>query len=300
MHAIVITAYNRKEFIEDAILSLLNQKDVNLKEFELIFSVNFDIKDILEKYDLNDELNLLKKEFKEIKISEASLKIGETYANALKQTNALSFFILDDDDLFTENHIKRVLDYASGIKLKSFCIHNKQYFINEKNEFIKPIRNYTQIKWHNASSFYIHFADEKEKNEFIEFIKNIDIASDLAIYTYFLDKNTYFEIPDKLTYYRIHNNNVSIQINKIRLERYQRDHEYLSKYAQSKQTEKILRKIIYHNAILLNTMYNENLPVSIRDIDFRFNSFVKYILYKLNRKLLKKILLKRYHFEDIQ
>ncbi len=292
MTAIVITAYNRKDFIEKAVLSLLNQKGVDIEDFELIFSVNFDINYLIEKHKLNEK-------FTKVNIAQASTKIGETLANGIQKAKSKDFFFLEDDDMFTEDHMEKILEFRKQIEKDSYAIHNLQYFIDGKNNPIKLPINYDAMKWHNVSSFYIHFVSSEEKEEFIDILKNVELAPDLAIYIYFLNKNAYFEIPERLTYFRVHSANTSLQQNHAKLLHIQKDDLYLYRFVKNKQVKKLLKNSMFHNAIILNTIYNENFPVSIKYMDLRVNSIVKYILYRINRNLLKNILLNRYEFTDL-
>jgi glycosyltransferase involved in cell wall biosynthesis len=95
--SVVITAYNRKEFLLDAFDSALNQT-LDRSKYEIIVSKNF----IDEKID-----GYIKKNGGRLVFFEKG-GIGPRIADALKYVKGEVICFLDDDDLFTREKLEYV------------------------------------------------------------------------------------------------------------------------------------------------------------------------------------------------
>jgi len=118
--SVIITAYNRKEFLLDAFNSALNQT-LDRNKYEIIVTKNFTD----NKMDSYIERNGGKLVFFD------KPGIGPRIADALKYAKGEVICFLEDDDLFT----KEKLGYIYNIFLKNknlIYINNARTYINEK------------------------------------------------------------------------------------------------------------------------------------------------------------------------
>jgi len=126
---VIITAYNRKEFLEDAIKSAINQT-LPRKYYEIIVVKNF----FDEKIDNIISKNNIKSIFCD------SPNQGEHLAAALKEANGNILSFLDDDDMFTKDKLEIV---HSTFQREDIVFHrNRRTFVNEKNKIIGKDRPY--------------------------------------------------------------------------------------------------------------------------------------------------------------
>lgn len=95
--SVVITAYNRKEYLANAVRSVLNQ-DINSNNFEILIIKNF-------KEQFVDSL----KQHTNIQIINTDdSTLGQYYSLALKFSKGDVLSFLDDDDLFTSDKLSRL------------------------------------------------------------------------------------------------------------------------------------------------------------------------------------------------
>jgi len=116
---VIITAYNRRKFLESAIKSAINQT-LPRKYYEIIVVKNFfdeRIDDIISK-------NSIKSIFCD------SPNQGEHLAAALKEANGNILSFLDDDDMFTKDKLEIV---HSTFQHEDIVFHrNRRIFLNER------------------------------------------------------------------------------------------------------------------------------------------------------------------------
>ena len=115
--SVIITAYKRKEFIMDAIKSVLNQT-LPRKYYEIIVVKNFIDSDI-DKY-IND--NNIKNIFSnDISLSGKSVE-------AIKSSHGEIISFLDDDDMFYNNKLEYIYDlFKNNINLVYYHLYIYQY-----------------------------------------------------------------------------------------------------------------------------------------------------------------------------
>ena len=199
--SVIITAYNRREFLLNAIKSVLNQT-LNKKYYEIIIIKNFEDKNIDDFIDKNKIKHILMEgtmgEFLYKSISEASGEI-------------ISF--LDDDDLFFENKLDFI--YKKFKKDNNIVYyHNLCIFINRNGNTlnINNLKNYPDF---NMSSISIKKSiiqiDTADK---INTIQKINTLPDTLMYLYALESNKKIVIgKEKYTYYMAHNSATIILTN---------------------------------------------------------------------------------------
>jgi len=119
--SVIITAYNRKMFVKDALDSIVNQScDLNL--IEIILVTNFDLDYIPSK------------PIKIIKVKKEG-SIGEFLEEGIKRSNGIYIAFLDDDDLWDKNHASRIIEIFNNNPDVIFY-HNRVIYINENGSII--------------------------------------------------------------------------------------------------------------------------------------------------------------------
>ena len=124
--SVIVTAYNRKNFIYQAIDSLLKQK-IDPSLFEIITVSNFalDIKDISGKFQVSSI------------VIEGT--IGEFLYAGIKRARYGIVAFLDDDDLFEPEKIKIIIDTFS--REKDLCYyHNNQKYVDANLHSLNYVR----------------------------------------------------------------------------------------------------------------------------------------------------------------
>ena len=211
--SVIITAHNRKEFIEEAIYSVLNQT-VDRALYEIIVVKNFGDQEIDKLLVNNDIINL------RVKVHSS---IGEDLSMAIEKAQGEVITFLDDDDLFMANKLEVVCKAFKEFKDLSY-LHNNESFIDDKgnlakfwlanfNEdlFLNDIKNFTKI-WElqkmglvfNMSSISIR------KNKIIGYwkqLKEINTNQDHFMFLVStLERDSLIILSkEKLTKYRLHN-----------------------------------------------------------------------------------------------
>jgi len=213
--SVIITAYNRKEFLLDAFNSALNQT-LSRDKYEIIVTKNFTD----NKMDSYIERNGGKLVFFD------KPGIGPRIADALKYAKGQVICFLEDDDLFMKEKLKTIY-YLMNDKIG--YIHNGMLYIdkngnqikNEKygnSETKKLIREGDKDKKFNIPSINSSAICIKKKllleTKIVnEALSKIVAGPDTFYYFVALDSNCdMLAIPDKLTRYRIHGGNTSFQL----------------------------------------------------------------------------------------
>ena len=111
--SVIITAYNRKEFLIDAVKSAINQT-LKREFFEVIVSKNFD--------DLAIDTFLRKNGIICMRFEECLS--GEMLLSSALVAKGEVISFLDDDDLFTPDKLERVYDIF--INNKNVCVHRNE------------------------------------------------------------------------------------------------------------------------------------------------------------------------------
>jgi len=221
--SVIITAYNRKEFLLDAFNSALNQT-LDRSKYEIIVTKNFrDSK--IDSY--------IKKNGGKLVFFEKG-NYGEQVADALKYARGQVICFLEDDDLF----MKEKLEYVYNVFLENknlVYVNNARVYIDdrggrlnkspskfekrEKDVIIKDfskkpvvllrIQQYTD-PWHNPSSIAIRKVILKS---FRNGLYSVKFAPDLFYYFISLISGDLLISNQVLTKYRVHESTSNSIIN---------------------------------------------------------------------------------------
>ena len=144
--SILITSYNKGEYIEKTINSCLNQTEVN---FEVILCDNFSTDQtdsIIQRYSKN--ISIIRKK----KISEyAPLNQTDLLINAFQKSTGDIICLLDGDDFFYENKLAEVkkiflnnrhTDIVFDIPVIKQGVNEKLFILKKKNPNISGQQSY--------------------------------------------------------------------------------------------------------------------------------------------------------------
>ncbi|WP_298277029.1 glycosyltransferase family 2 protein [Ferroplasma sp.] len=195
--SVVITAYNREEFLLNAIKSVLNQT-LDKKYYEVIVIKNYN-DDIIDNFiNVNNIKNIV-----------MDGTIGEfLYAGvSIASGEVISF--LDDDDLFTHNKLEVILNKFKSSNTVYY--HNDHITINEKYQ--KFDSNLGKSIIFNLSSISV-----KKTIVNLNHLKKINSNTDHFMYLLALESNQKIIAgKEKLTYYMFHTSTSHVDTNDIEL-----------------------------------------------------------------------------------
>ena len=193
----IIIAYNRKEYLVDAIKSVTNQT-LDKKYYEIIVIKNYNDCKIDDFINTNNIINIFS--------SDNSLS-GKIY-NALKIANGKIISFLEDDDLFFPSKLMEI--YANFINNKDLVYYHNNfiktdnrlfemdYSEHQKNKktFFKlsklnniKIINYLISKKSIALNMSAITIRKSYFNDSLEILKNIEMASDMFFFFYLSGKS---------------------------------------------------------------------------------------------------------------
>jgi glycosyltransferase involved in cell wall biosynthesis len=183
--SVIVTAYNRKDYLSQALTSLLDQ---TYKNFDVVLATNF-------KYDIS--------KFSSLHISCIVLdgNIGKFLIEASKIATGEIIVFLDDDDYFAKNKIETIKNFFDNPS--TVYVHNKSRYFND-DTLLNRVGEKIDF---NMSSITIR------KNlicNHSKLLRELSAAPDSFLYGLALESGgkliNYKKI---LTYYRQHNNNTS-------------------------------------------------------------------------------------------
>jgi hypothetical protein len=292
--SVVVIDYKRKKYILDALKSIKNQKGIDLNDIEVI----------VVKYYQDEKIdNYIKENFPNYKIinldpDDPDHYVGRTISEGIKASSNNLIFLLEDDDMFTENKISRIFEVVKNIKYDEYVIWNEAILIDQTG---KPLKNLRHKHISNNSSITLYI---KDKDKLISYIRKIYYSVDPFILCYFNKNKKLIKLNEPLTYLRKDQESITRgKRNRQMLEMVLQDLQYI--YEETKCKNQI--NGIVNLKIKLNTIYNVNYKISLKEYIEYLSLFDKdfirrlslIILYKLFRNYLKKYYLRTYIFTDL-
>jgi len=295
--SVVVIDYKRKKYIPDALQSIKNQKGIDLNDIEVI----------VVKYYQDEKIdNYIKENFPNHKIisldsDDPDHYVGRTFSEGIKASSNNLIFLLEDDDMFTENKISRIFEIVKNIKYDEYVIWNKAILIDEAG---KPLKNLRKKYISNNSSITIYI---KDKDKLISYIRKIYYSIDPFILCYFNKNKKLIKLKEPLTYHRKNQESVTRgKRNRQMLEMVLQDLQYI--YEETKCRSQVPTIVTYK--MILNLIYNANYKISLREymeyllISLKFDedhikNLIRIILYIFSKNYLKKYYLKKYTFKDL-
>lgn len=206
--SVIVTAFNRKNYILDALTSVVKlyvPPDIGL---EIVVVKNFS----------DPSVDHFIAENRIIEVRAGNTPIGDYVILGLTASHGDWILILNDDDLFTNDKLSNLYNYLKDENVG--VIHNRQEFINDKLESIVPPawnrRNYTILifshfnrrsvrkfyrfhLWHNDSSYCIR---REILYKFADKISLFNMIDNIFPVISVVDGKKFIAIPDRLTILR--------------------------------------------------------------------------------------------------
>jgi len=295
--SVVVIDYKRKKYILDALQSIKNQKGIDLNDIEVI----------VVKYYQDEKIdNYIKENFPNYKIinldpNDPDHYIGRNFSEGIKAASNNLIFLLEDDDMFTENKISRIFEVVKNIKYDEYLIWNKAIIVNEAG---KPLKNLRHKRLSNNSSIALYI---KDKDKLINYIRKIYYSVDPFLLCYFNRNKKVVKLKESLTYHRKNQESVTRgKRDRQMLEMILKDFQYI--YEKTKCKSQIPTIVTYK--MLLNLLYNANYKISLKEyIEYLFISLkfdenyiknlVRIVLYIFFKNYLRKYYLRKYTFIDL-
>ncbi len=315
----IVTAYNRKEFLKQCVDSILNQT-LDKSLYEII---------IVKNFESPEDEDWKKKGIKVLLVSD--LPIGNFFAKGVENSEANILAFADDDDLYVPNRLEKVLDVFKKYPEVSY-FHNSESFVNKELQPIKDLPLFFTYKdyriydlskendiysfvfsseWFNMTSIVIK---KEAMIKDLDLIKNITYNPDgLAMLMAVLNKLKAYGTQEKLTFYRIHGNNFSLigendfQKEQTNWERNKEVYMIFKNIAKRyENSERVLKIVDYrtlrdeanHNVLMKNNVNLKNYFFNYSLPYFKYNKkldifLIAVILNKLNKNYASKVLMKR-------
>ena len=263
--SILINNYNKEKYCLRAIKSILNQ---NYNNIEIIFFDDFSSDNSL----INIE-KICRKNSKKIRIIKNKLR-GKIYSfnqlngiyTSLKKCNGEIICVLDSDDFYKKNKVKKIVNYFMKYKEKDIVCDFPIYFYDKNNQ-IKSNENYflRRYKW---SKFPPTSCISFRKKNINKIIKKISVKKfnelwfDFRIINYFSYKEKKFNIlKNHLTYYSQTTENFDKRykkfLNKLWWKRRYQAFQFL-KYLDKKKFNKNIINFDYVLTSLVNKLLKLN------------------------------------------
>ena len=193
--SVILTAYNRKDFLLNAIKSVINQT-LDKKYYEIILITNY-----------QDTVNSF---INEMKVNNILMDgtIGEFLYAGVKASNGEILAFLDDDDLFTNDKLEII--YNKFKDNKNLCYyHNAHISVNKK---------YRKLDNESGKdpSFNMSSISVRKSILSLDNVKKINYNPDHFMYLSALESGQKIvKEKEKLTYYMIHNSASGVYTNDI-------------------------------------------------------------------------------------
>ena len=205
--SIIINSYKRREYIKEAILSVLNQ-DFDKEKYEIIVVKGFN----------DDEIDTFLQMNKIINIYVDSIYNGERWVEGIKISKGNLICFMDDDDIFSAKKLSRIytiykdnlFDYYHncytfdlGTVSKEFSNYMSLETDNTKKNLHKFLKYNIKFKL-NINSSSICISRDIIMN-YIEESKQVTVGWDVYLFYLYLSHASKFIIDNTcLTYYRQH------------------------------------------------------------------------------------------------
>lgn len=184
MISVIISAHNRKEYLLEAIKSVVNQT-LDPKNYEIIVVKNFKDETVDEYISAKGIFSIFTNE------TTYSRKLLEGLH--VSKGDIISF--LDDDDIFFGNKLEMI--YNEFLKSDCVFIHNNIQAINDKGDLL--------IFKDNRICFNMSSITVKKKIIKTEILKMSPFNLDTVMYAFALEsEGKITDLKDVLTYYRVH------------------------------------------------------------------------------------------------
>lgn len=257
--SVIITAYNRQEFLADAVKSVLNQ-DFDRKNYEIIVIKNYKNYDMDKFLESNNVINII-----------MDGTIGEFLYKGISISHGDIISFLDDDDMFDPEKLYVISqEFTKGCKY----LHNSQKLFTSKK---------TDVKRYNTKNLSFNLSSITITRELIhtELLKNITTGIDNFVFYCALSQNAKLCFTDlNLTLYRIHNSmsiKFSQDIQKFKKIQYRVSESIYNQLVEYTKMFPSISSIIRNDAVLnkfLMRIYHNNVKIGFNNYLHFFFSFI--------------------------
>jgi len=256
--SVIIPMYNSEKYIEDAVLSVINQEIF----CEIIIVDDFSKDNSLTRVYQIIEKNLTKCKFKIIRNNE-NKGVSECRNIAINNSEGKYIAFLDSDDIWIENKLKKQISKLEKDKEAIICSTAFEYIMENGEKTGCVIKGKNKIKY-NDMLFHNLIA-----------CSSVIIKRDIII-KYGMEKSTYHE--DYITWMKIlKNGNYAININESLL--------LYRRRRNSKTANKLKSAIMHYNSL---KYINIKKPVIMFYFSYyAFNGLKRLICYKFKNILYK-------------
>ena len=211
--SVIIPVYNRTQYVNEAIDSVLNQT-LDKGKYEIVVVTNVDLPE-------RDGVKIIKSK---------DLTLGGKVVEGTLNSEGEVISLLEDDDLFSPNKLEVVYNAFKRYSISLF--HNEMYFIDEKENRIEDLErkreetvrkylreepmSYTFLKKNLIDKIKLSFNNSSISfrkdtlSPYLDYIKGVKhLGLDTIIFFLTAYKNDISLSSQKLTYYRVHTSNVS-------------------------------------------------------------------------------------------
>ena len=217
----IVIAFNRRNYLVDALNSLLKINIPSDIDLEIVVVKNFS-DSLIDQFITENCI---------IEVRGDNTPVGDYVILGLNASHGEWILILDDDDLFTEDKLLKLHEYMSDEKIT--VIHNNQKFVNYKLEAIEPpswnkrkfnsivvsdfnlifIRKFYKFHlWHNNSSYCIR---REILYEFADKIKSFNMIDNIFPLITTSSGKKFVAIPERLTIQRESKDSYKIKSNSL-------------------------------------------------------------------------------------
>ncbi|AAT42887.1 glycosyltransferase family A protein [Picrophilus oshimae] len=270
--SVIVIAYNRKQFLIDAVHSVINQT-LDRSKYEIIIVKNF------RDDDIDAQLN----RFVDLNIYTDEISIGAKFARGIEISKGEILCFLEDDDIFKKNKLEVVLNVFKNKDLVYF--HNNFDIIDEKGNLISK---------NNKSNSSMNMSAISIKKTIIDtkILKNARSFVDDLMYLFAINSRKKILVSNlKLSYYRMHNMNASrlsrdnIPETEIVIKQL---NEFEDLFPNCKHCKKYIKKAKFRMILISNTLHKQKFPGIL--------IIILILTIKLEYRLLKILL--KYFIND--
>ena len=257
--SVIITAYNRKEFLSDAVKSVLNQK-FDRKNYEVIVIKNYQNYDMEKFFESNGIINIT-----------MDGTIGEFLYKGVSISHGEVISFLDDDDMFDPEKLHIISEeFSRGCTY----FHNSQKLFTSKQ---------ADVKRYNTKNLSFNLSSIAIAKELInmELLKSVVASPDNFVFYCALSKHaTVCSSKSNLTLYRIHNStsiNSSLGLNEFKTMQYRVSESIYNQLIEYQKMFPSISSIIRNDAVLnkfLMKIYNNNIKIGVNNYLHFLFSFI--------------------------
>lgn len=211
--AVLLAAYNGKNFLREQLLSILNQRDANIKIFISVDRSTDNTYEFCKNFEKENNSIVV------LPYGKIFKSAAKNFFHLIKEVNFEEFNFIslsDQDDIWNENKTYHAICQMQKYRYDGFSSDVITFGVNQKNKYLKkswPQKKYDFL-YESAGPGCTYIFKVEAFKKFKEFlIKNWNSINDLRfhdwiIYAYFRNANLKWKIDNQpFLRYRQHNNN---------------------------------------------------------------------------------------------